>query len=232
MSSFPLDLLSRFDQQTRLQLQKMEYEARTKYQLVDYEAHSAMQREHVRGGYEIDRQKIRDNAAYDRERFKSDREDSRQDRAIGAQFDLERTRGENNLSLARAEHENALDRMEEDLLNHITRAGVDSGILATHKIIDEDTGRRQSLMRQMEARSQLRGEVFKMLAGAIIQEKLAQKQHVRDMEKLEKESANRRADTYIHNVSSYLTGLLDKGRKREAKQEVDRLLDEWNSVYK
>ena len=46
-------------------------------------------------------------------------------------------------------------------------------------------------MRQMEARANLRGDIFKTLSGAIIQEKLAQKQHARDMERLEKERAMR-----------------------------------------
>jgi hypothetical protein len=49
--------------------------------------------------------------------------------------------------------------------------------------MDEDNKRRASMLAGMAERSQLRGEVFKMLAGAIIQEKLAQKQHARDMEK-------------------------------------------------
>ena len=139
-------------------------------------------------------------------------------------------RGENNTSLAQLEHENAIVRMEKDLQNHVSKIGVDSGVLAVQKLIDQDNSKRASLMDQIEARANLRGEVFKMLSGAIIQEKLAQKQHARDMEKLEKESALRRADDYAKGVALYLTNLIDTGNMQAAKDEVDRLVKEWDSL--
>lgn len=222
-----ISLASRFDPQYAMRTRELEQKIYSQYELARYNADSAMEREHVKGGYELNRQVKRDEAAFEREAFKEDRADLRQEREISGQASLEQARGANSIALSKFEHENLLSRMEDDLLNHLTKAGGDSGILATHKIIDEDVSRRQSLMRQMEARTQLRGEVFKMIAGAVIQEKLAQKQHLRDMERIQKDSENRRADAYIANVSQYLTLLLDKGREQEARQEVDRLVAEW-----
>jgi hypothetical protein len=213
------NIMARLDPNNAMRSQEFERKFYAEAQIARFKADSDMSREHVRA-----------NAAYDRERFKADREDSRQDKAIGAQFDLERTRGENSLSLARAEHENALERMEEDLRNHIARAGVDSGILATHKLIDEDTGRRQSLMRQIEARSQLRGDVFKMLAGAVIQEKLAQKQHLREMGKLKVNSDLRRAE-YMENLTYHLENLANQGRENEAKECVKKTIAGWEASW-
>jgi hypothetical protein len=214
------NIMARLDPNNAMRSREFEQKFYAEAQIARFKADSDMSREHVRV-----------NAAYDRERFKADREDSRQDRAIGAQFDLERTRGENSLSLARAEHENALERMEEDLRNHIARAGVDSGILATHKLIDEDTGRRQSLMRQIEARSQLRGDVFKMLAGAVIQEKLAQRQHLREMEKLKTTSDLRRAE-YMENLTNHLENLVKQGREKEAKECVKKTIAGWEASWR
>lgn len=212
------------------ELQKINHSVNINYQLQALKDHAAMQREHVRGDYELDRQKMRDNAAYDREQFKADRDDSRQERALSAQFDLERVKGENNLSLSRAEHENALERMEEELRNHIARAGVDSGVLATHKLIDEDTARRQSLMRVIEARSLLRGDITKMMAGAVIQEKFAQRQHKRDMEKLQVNSDLRRAE-YMENLTNHLENLMKQGREKEANECVKSTVAGWEAIW-
>jgi len=81
----------------------------------------------------------------------------------------------------------------------------------------------------MAERSQLRGEVFKMLAGAIIQEKLAQKQHARDMEKMTHESDLKKSEQYFSSVCSYLSQLLDSSKEQEAKAEIDRLIEEWGA---
>ena len=212
-------LMAMLDPNNAMRSREFEQKIYAEAQIVKFKADSDMSREQVRA-----------NAAYDRERLKADREDSRQDRAIGAQFDLERAKGENNLNLARAEHENALERMEEDLRNHIARAGVDSGILATHKLINEDTGRRQSLMRQIETRSQLRGDVFKMLAGAVIQEKLAQRQHLREIEKLKTNSDLRRAE-YMENLTNHLENLVKQGRENEAKECIKKTIAGWEASW-
>lgn len=223
-------LTARLDPKYALRARELEQNIYAKFELEKYSNDAAMQREHVRGGYDIERESIRAN-----------REDSRNEKSINAQYDIERMRGENstsvermrgenNLSITRVEHENAIIRMENDLRNHITRAGVDSGILAVHKLMDEDASRRKSLTHQIEQRSQLRGEVFKLLAGAVIQEKLAQKQHARDLEKMEKESALRRADAYWSNLCGYILALMDKGKEQAAKDEIDRLVKQWEAV--
>jgi hypothetical protein len=226
-------LAAQFDPHYALQTRKLDHyieAANAKYDIARFNADAAIQREHVRGGYEMDK-----------EHFRANRDDARQNKAIDAQYDIERMRGEtstavermrgeNNTSLAQLEHENAIVRMEKDLQNHVSKIGVDSGVLAVQKLIDQDNSKRASLLDQIEARSNLRGEVFKMLSGAIIQEKLAQKQHARDMEKLEKERAMNRADEYSKSLVLYLTNLIDTGNMQAAKDEIDRLVNEWERL--
>lgn len=96
-----------------------------------------------------------------------------------------------------------------------------------HKLLDEDNRCRASLHLQIEERSKLRGEVFKMLADAVIQEKLAQRQHARDLELRQVDSENRKAEAYWNSVCAYLSGLMDTGKTDVATREIDRLLIEW-----
>jgi hypothetical protein len=86
--------------------------------------------------------------AYEAERRERDRADN--------QRDTERIRGANRIA-----------EMELDLDHRLRTIGAESLVLTTQKSLDEHASTRQHLMRQFEERTKLRGDVFKMLAGAV-----------------------------------------------------------------
>jgi hypothetical protein len=143
---------------------------------------------------------------------------------------VEQLRGENSLALSNTEHKNAIARMEEDLRGQIAKAGFDSGVLAVHTTIAEDNKKRTTLIAQMEARTALRSRVQEKLIDAVIKEKLAQKQHARDMERLDKESELRRFETFWNSLSGFIMGLYQQGKQDEARAEIDRQLERWRAV--
>jgi hypothetical protein len=177
-----------------------------------------------------DREYIRANESMNRERFRADRDDSRLDRRFEQEKQLEERREQNSVTLSRIDHENKLTQMEESLRHSVFKSGFDSGILTIHKMMDEDTARRASLTKQFEDRSQLRGDVFKMLAGAIIQEKLAQRQHKRDLERSEAESIQRRTERYCESMFAYLMKLNESEGVRAMEDEISRLEREWGCI--
>jgi hypothetical protein len=234
------ELSARLDPNYSLQTFKLRESIYANYQIAAQNNNAAMNREHVRGDYELNKQRMRDNSAFEREQFKSNREDSRLEKTIGAQYGVERMRGENNTNLSRVEHghkaelaniehANAITRMETDLTHHITKSGLSFIDNSIFRLMDEDSARWKSSRDQMEKNSALMGDVFKMFAGAVFQELAEQNRHDRDLEKMDKESALRRADAYWSSLCSYLIALLDKGKEREAKSEIDRLVSQWEA---
>jgi hypothetical protein len=67
--------------------------------------------------------------------------------------------------------------------NHIALAEFNTGLSVITTLMEEDGKVRTSMLARTENSDKVRDEAFKMLAGAVIQEKLAQKQHNRDLEK-------------------------------------------------
>jgi len=207
-------LMTRFDPHYQLKLQQIQQSAYAE----QYRAGASMERERYKAGEK-----------WQQMQFMAGREDQREAMRGQNAFAVEEARGRNDLNLANNEHDNRLAQMQADLEHRMSIAGFESGILATQKIMDEDNNRRASMLAGMAERSQLRGEVFKMLAGAIIQEKLAQKQHARDMEKMTHESDLKKSEQYFSSVCSYLSQLLDSSKEQEAKAEIDRLIEEWGA---
>ena len=240
-----------------------EMQVRAQYDIAGHNNQTALDREHIRGRYSVDRQNMANQNARELEEFKSNKEDVRLDKTIGAQTSLEKIRGdsalgvarlqgennvtienmrgenargveqlrgENSLALSNVEHKNIIARMEEDLRNQITKAGFDSGVLAVHKTIEEDNKKRNTLIAQIEARTALRSRVQEKLIDAVIKEKLAQKQHARDMERLEKESELRRFETFWSSFSGFIMSLYQQGKQDEARAAIDRQLEQWQAV--
>lgn len=86
--------------------------------------------------------------------------------------------------------------------------------------------------------SQTRADITKMLAGAVIQEKLAQKQHARDMEKLGVQLAHESERLYsqqLHELARMdfkrfcgeLLDLCKQGQQKKAESVVDDILKSW-----
>jgi hypothetical protein len=185
--------------------------------------------EKMRGSGAIEVQKMRTSGALEVEDVRGKNALSVEEFRHQSASHVEHQRGQNSLTLAQVEHLNLLERMETDLRYSITRAGTESAVLATHKVIDEDNKRRASLLDHIQARGQLRGKVQEMLIGAVIQEKLAQKQHVRDIEKLEKESSLRRFEAYWNSFTALISSLYESGKRDEARAEIDRQIEKWQT---
>jgi hypothetical protein len=144
----------------------------------------------------------------------------------------ERDRAANNRDTERIRGENRIAEMELDLDHRLRTMSAGAALLTTQKILDEQTESRAHFMRQLEERSKLRNDVFKTLAGAVIQEKLAQRQHARDMEKIKAEGAERRSHAYLDTLASYLSRMMERGEEHRARDEIDRLAREWSTEEK
>lgn len=190
---------------------------------------------------EMQKEQFKASEAMNREQFKAEREDNRLSRQFDHQKEMEksklfgaleteRVKGENSLRLAQFDRQTMFEKMELDLRNSILKSGFDLSISTIQNIMGEDTAKRTSLTKQFEERSRLRGDVFKMLAGAIIQEKLAQKQHQRDLEKMEKQSILQRTEQYLESFCAYLIQVNKEQGERATKSEIDRVIGEWEAM--
>ena len=235
MTNF-VQLMARFDPHYQLKLQQIQQSAYNE----QYRAYANMERERFKANEEWQRMQYKASEDWRQTQYKAEQENQRMQTMLAREdqreeirgknaLAVEEARGQNALNLATHEHQSKLAQMQADLEHRLTIAGFESGILATQKIMDEDNNRRASLLKQIEERSQLRGEVTKMLMGAIIQEKLAQKQHKRDLEKMSHESDLKQAEMYFSSLCGYLWKLLDASKEQEAKAEIDRLHEVWRA---
>lgn len=85
-----------------------------------------------------------------------------------------------------------------------------------------------STVRQLDQRAQLRGALFQNLAGALINEKLAQKQHKRDLEKLQLQHEQHKDGRIFDQLCNYIFALLQNNQEQAAKDYIDRLVAEWS----
>jgi cell division protein FtsI/penicillin-binding protein 2 len=190
------------------------------YQLKLQEAHGRIYAEQMRGQATLEREYIRANSAMDVARFNASMEDQRQ-----------QAQGQTALQLSTQEHAQKLEQMQAALDNNMALAGMESGILAMHKIMDESTKVRASTLAQFEEGTKLRGDLLKMGLEYVLKEKLAQKQHARDMEMASHQNQLQAADRYWHSVCAYLDGLLGKGLQDRANEAVNDLWASWVDKY-
>jgi hypothetical protein len=179
-----------------------------------YQAKMGVLREKVQAQYALE--EYRAEKQMDVARFNAYESDKRDRERANNDRDTERIRGANRIA-----------EMELDLDHRLRIIGAESLVLTTQKSLDEHASTRQHLMRQIEERSKLRGDVFKMLAGAVIQEKLAQRQHARDLQKIKAEGEQRRAGQYLDSLAVYLTRMIEGGQEARARDEIDRIAREW-----
>jgi hypothetical protein len=129
---------------------------------------------------------------------------------------------------AKQTHEHQLERMQVELQNSMALAEFKTGLSVITTLMEEDGKVRTSMLARMENSHEVRDDVFKMLAGAVIQEKLAQKQHKRDMEKMQLESSLKRAEQIFQGICLRLSKLLDGSKDEQVKQEIAELHAMWN----
>jgi hypothetical protein len=113
----------------------------------------------------------------------------------------EAMKGQAAVTLANKNNENQLERMQVELQNHKALAEFNTGLSVNTTLMEENGKVRTSMLTRMENSHKGRDEIFKMQAAAVIQEKLAQKQHKRDLEKMQHESNLKQSEQYIQ--SSY-----------------------------
>lgn len=136
-------------------------------------------------------------------------------------------KGRDAVTLANTEHGNQLERMQVELQNHIALAEVTTKLSVITTLMEENGKVRTSTLARMEKSHEVRDEVFKMQVGAVIQEKLAQKQHRRDMEKMQLASSLKQSEHYFQSICLRLSKLLDDSKEDKAKQEIAELHAMW-----
>lgn len=149
-------------------------------------------------------------------RYQADREDQRV--AI---------KGQAAVTLANKEHENQLEQVRVKLQNQMALAEFNTGLSVIPKLMEEDGKGRTSILARMENSHKVRDEVFKMQAGAVIEEKLAQKQHHRDLEKMQLTSSLKQSEQYFQSICLRLSNLLDDSKEEKVKKEIDQLAALW-----
>ena len=217
----------RFRAGANLNLEQVKSQADLKKE--QFRAGSEMEREQFRAGTSFQLESAKSQAAMEREQFNAMELWKRTELQMQREDAREVIKGENDLMLSYENHHNHLVEMQADLDHRLKLVGAELRVSATKTLLEEDTKRRASLVQQIEQRGALRSEVFKMLAGAIIQEKLAQRQHKRDMEMEAHKSELRRIEHYWDSIVAYLGALVGGNKIEVAKSEIDRLLSDWGA---
>lgn len=192
-----LDLQTQLDQNYRAKVSLLRDEMLARGQIERFRAQEAMNREQTKA-----------NEAMRREQYKAQEENNRLNRRFSFEQQLEQQA-----------HENRLLQLEESLKGSIYKAGFDLMADLVRKTAEEDEQRRKHTQEQFTIRANLRADVFKMLAGAVIQEKLAQKQHERDKE-----------NRVWAMMEAYLLKTYETNGEQATKREIDRLVSEWEAT--
>lgn len=137
------------------------------------------------------------------------------------------TKGQAAVELADRKHGNQMERMQVELQNHIALAEVTTKLSVITTLMEENGKVRTSMLARMENSHEVRDEVFKMQVGAVIQEKLDQKQHHRDLEKMQLASNLKKSEQYFQGICLRLSTLLDDSKDEQAKQEIAELHAMW-----
>jgi hypothetical protein len=106
-------------------------------------------------------------------------------------------------------------------------AEFNTGLSVITTLMEENGKVRTSMLDRMKSSHNSRDKVHEMLAGALIQEKLAQKQHNRDLEKMQLASTLKQSEHYFQSICLRLSKLLDDSKEDKAKQEIAELHAMW-----
>lgn len=127
-------------------------------------------------------------------------------------------------------HAYRLAELEKELEIHLQKADAEFHAQKLTRLDALSQEVFSSTVRQMEQRSQLRGAVFQNLASAIINEKLAQKQHQRDLEKLRLQHEQGKDAHLFGRLCDYVFALLQNDQQKAARDYIDKLVAEWGGV--
>lgn len=172
-------------------------------------------------------------------------EDRKNQRAV----DVENMRLQNALILADKEHQNKLTQLQyqanneveltamksqaavaltnNERENKIALADFNSKLAVTTTLMEENCNMRASMIARIENSHKVRDDIYKKQIEAVIQEKLAQKQHKRDLEKMYHESNLKKSEQYFQSICLRLSKLLDNSQDEKVKEEIDQLFAMW-----
>jgi hypothetical protein len=139
----------------------------------------------------------------------------------------EAMKGQAAVTLANKNNENQLERMQVELQNHKALAEFNTGLSVNTTLMEENGKVRTSMLTRMENSHKVRDEIFKVQAEAVIQEKLAQKQHKRDLEKMQHESNLKQSEQCFQSICLHLSKLLDNSQEEKAKKEIAQ----WHTLW-
>jgi hypothetical protein len=193
-----------------LKMQHLQTKIEAEYGLANYKGQLQAQIEH-------DKQQNARQIEYERRNYDIQKEEKRLETSREIEADKHRHR----LELLDVELSQHMKKMEAD--HHFQKLGRLDAM--EHEVFS-------GAARNMDTRTQLRGEVFKMLAGAIIQEKLAKNQHVRDLEKMRIEHEQKKEIRLWDQLCTYIFELLQNNQKKEAQDYIDKLVKDWEADYK
>lgn len=147
----------------------------------------------------------------------------------------EAVRAEAAYRQSQIDHGFRLAELDRELQNKIELAGFQSLAGNADALAELKRSVAAAALEDVRARSAVRGEVFKSVMGAVVQERIAKAAHARqmelerlrhaqEMEKLAAQSAEQRATAYFDRLCGYVLAMVQAGREREAEAEVGAVL--------
>lgn len=163
---------------------------------------------------------------YDKQQNARQLERDRQNFEIGQ----ERQRLETSREIESDKHRYRLELLDAELSQYMKKMEGNHHFEKLSKLDAMEHEIFSSAARNMDTRSQLRGEVFKQLASAVIQEKLAQKQHARELEKMRLDHEQKKDARVWDQLCAYIFALMENNEKKKAEEYIDKLVKDWEAT--
>lgn len=208
----PVELMARFEPEQQLQLFKIQQSIF----LQNQKRQTALELENYRSrnSWMLNERKHQNELA--QIKYQADREE--QQTALKAQV---------TVALADKAHSNQLEQMQLELQNKMAFAEFTTGLSVVTMLMEEDSKVRTSILARMANSHAVREEKSKMLYEAVIHEKRVQKQHLRDLEKMQFASSLKQSEQYFQSICLRLSRLLDEGKTDKVQEEIDQLCAKW-----
>lgn len=212
-------LSARLDPSYNLKMQHLQAKLEGDYAITHYKGQQQAQLEYDKHQY-----------ARQMERERRDYENDREQDRRNFEIDQERRRLETSREIESDKHKFRLEMLEAELSQHMKKMEGNRHFEKLSRLDAMEQEVFSGAARNMDTRSQLRGEVFKQLASAVIQEKLAQKQHAREMEKMRLEHEFKKESRVWDQLCAYIFALMENNQKKQAEEYIDKLVKDWETA--
>lgn len=209
-------LSARLDPSYNLKMQHLQAKFEGDYALANYKGQQQAQ-------LEYDKQQNVRQMERERRDYEAEQEQDRRNFEVGQ----ERQRLETSREIESEKHQNRLEILDAELSQHMKKMEGERHFEKLSRLDAMEHEVFSGASRNMDTRSQLRGEVFKQLAGAVIQEKIAQKQHARDLEKMRLEHEHKKDARVWDQLCAYIFALMENNDKKKAEEYIDKLVKDW-----